>query len=57
MSEINEESSGYEILEEREDGTFAILLDGQPFHVCPEYRPDLWRAVLAQLGRPEPEAL
>lgn len=56
MSEIIEPTGGYEILEEREDGTFVINLNG-PFHVCPEYRPDLWRAVLAQLGRPEPEAL
>ena len=55
MSEIIEPTGGYEILEEREDGTFVIVLDGLPFHVCPSYRPDLWRAVLAQLGRSEPE--
>jgi hypothetical protein len=54
MSEITEPTGGYEIIEEREDGTFVILLDGLPFHVCQEYRPDLLQAVLAQLGRPLP---
>ncbi len=54
MSEIIEPTGGYEILEEREDGTFVILYEGLPFHVCPEYRPDLYAAVLAQLGRPLP---
>lgn len=52
MSDIIEPTGGYEILEEREDGTFVILYEGLPFHVCPEYRPDLYAAVLAQLGRP-----
>lgn len=51
----NETTGGYEILEEREDGTFVILLNGQPFHCCPEYRPDLFQAVCSQLGI-EPKA-
>jgi len=42
------ETTGYEIIERRDDGSFVILKDGSPFHVCPEYCPELWAAVKAQ---------
>ena len=40
----------YEILEQREDGTFVITLNGMPYHVTPSYCPELYAAVCAQLG-------
>lgn len=39
-----------EILESRADGSFVIMRDGIPFHVTPDYSPDLWAAVCAQEG-------
>lgn len=39
-----------EILETREDGTFVILHDGLPFHCTPEYCPDLYAEVQAQVA-------
>jgi len=43
------ENTGYEVLEVREDRTYVIMLDGNPFHVTPEYCPGLYAAVSAQL--------
>jgi hypothetical protein len=40
----------YEILEQREDGTFVIMQNGEPYHVTPDYSPELFTAVCAQLG-------
>lgn len=40
----------YEILEQRDDGTFVILKDGMEYHVTPDYCPELYAAVCAQLG-------
>ena len=39
----------YEIIEKREDGTFVILKDGEPYHVTPDYCPVLWASVKAQV--------
>lgn len=36
------------ILERRDDGTFVITHNGQPYHVTPDYSPELWAAVCAQ---------
>jgi hypothetical protein len=38
----------YEIIEVREDSTFVIIQDGMPYHVTPEYCPDLYVLVRAQ---------
>ena len=47
----------YEILEQRDDGTFVIMHNGEPYHVTPEYSPELFAAVCAFLGivLPEPQ--
>ena len=45
----------YEILETRDDGTFVIMQNGEPYHVTLEYCPELFAAVCAQLGI-EPKA-
>ena len=45
----------YEILETRDDGTFVIMKDGNPYHVTPEYCPELYAAVCAQEGIEVPE--
>ena len=50
MEIMENETSGYEILEKREDGTFVIVKDGAPYHVTPGYCPELWVAVCAQEG-------
>jgi hypothetical protein len=47
---MDETQGGYEILEIRDDGSFVIVKDGNPFHVCQEYCPEIWAAVNAQLG-------
>lgn len=39
----------YEILEIRDDNTYVILKEGMPYHVTPEYCPDLYNLVLAQI--------
>lgn len=45
----------YEILEQREDGTFVIMHNGEPYHVTQEYCPEIFAAVCAQLGIELPE--
>lgn len=49
MEECREYGAGYEIQEKRDDGTFVILYEDQPFHVTPDYSPELYAAVCAQL--------
>ena len=46
---MENETNGYEILEVREDGSYVIVKDGMPFHACPEYCPEIWAAVKAQV--------
>ena len=43
------EATGYEVIEIRHDGTYVIMLDGNPYHVTPEYCPELWASVKAQV--------
>jgi len=43
------EATGYEVIEIRDDGTYVIMLDGNPYHVTPAYCPELWSAVKAQV--------
>jgi hypothetical protein len=50
MMDESNEIGGYVILAYREDGTFTILKDGSPYHACPEYCPEIWAAINAQLG-------
>jgi len=50
MEECRECGAGYEIQERRDDGTFVILYEDLPFHVTPDYSPELYVAVCAQLG-------
>ena len=45
----------YEILERRDDGTFVIMQNGEPYHVMPDYCPELFAAVCAQEGIEVPE--
>ena len=45
----------YEILERRDDGTFVIMQNGEPYHVTPDYCPELFAAVCAQEGIEVPE--
>jgi len=45
----------YEILDQHEDGTFVIMKDGNPYHVTPDYCPEIYAAVCAQLGIEVPE--
>jgi hypothetical protein len=37
-----------EILERRIDGSFVITHEGMPYHVTPDYSPELWAEVCAQ---------
>ena len=49
-----ENDIGYNVLENREDGTFVIELDGKPFHVTYEYSPEIFIAlggVVEEVGR------
>ena len=49
-----EHTTKYNILETREDGTFVIELDGNPFHVTYEYSPEIFLAlggVVEEVGR------
>lgn len=39
----------YEILEVRDDNTYVIIKDGMPYHVTPEYCPDLYNVISAQI--------
>ena len=39
-----------EIIESRDDGTYVILHEGLPYHVTPEYCPDLYAEVQAQIA-------
>jgi len=48
MDETNE-TNGYEVIEIRHDGTFVIMLDGNPYHVTPDYCPELWASIKAQV--------
>ena len=50
IEECRECGAGYEIQERRNDGTFVILYEDQPYHVTPEYCPELYAAVCAQEG-------
>jgi len=47
------ETNGYEVIEIRDDGTYVIMLDGNPYHVTPEYCPELWASVKAQVEASE----
>lgn len=40
----------YDVLEVRDDGSYVILKDGSPYHVCAEYAADIWAAINAQRG-------
>lgn len=40
----------YEIIERRENGSFVIAGELGPYHVTPDYCPELWAAVCAQEG-------
>lgn len=40
-----ENTTEYNVLEIREDGTFVIELDGKPFHVTYEYSPEIFIAL------------
>ncbi len=50
---MDETNNGYEILEIRDDGTYVIMLDGNPYHVTPAYCPELWASVKAQVEAAE----
>ena len=48
-----ENTTEYDVLETREDGTFVIELDGKPFHVTYEYSPEIFIALGGVVKREE----
>ena len=48
-----ENTTEYNVLETRDDGTFVIELDGKPFHVTYEYSPEIFLALGGVVEREE----